>query len=345
MTLRSSCWVPRRLALAAAMAASALAPVSAQAARGPCEKVAQSQYSACKEQSEADFDVAKAVCRNGRPARELQCIAGARDERSEARSLCREQRDAREELCDALGGGRFDPDFDPDHFDDDFSDLTNPNPYFPLSIGTEWRYEGAESITIEVREATKEIEGVTCIVVNDRVEEEGELVEDTDDWFAQREDGTVVYCGEEAKDFEIFDGDDPEHPELVSIDGSFKAGRDGALPGTQFLASPQVGVVYRQEWSPGNAEDAARVLSTTYRYGDDPALDAHVPEDLAELLCDGDCVVIEEFSPLEPDAVGRKYYARGIGLFLDVDTESGDVAQLVECSGALDPRCSALPSP
>lgn len=38
---------------------------------------------------------------------------------------------------------------------------------------------------------TKLIEGVTCIVVNDKVSENGFLVEDTDDWFAQARDGDV----------------------------------------------------------------------------------------------------------------------------------------------------------
>jgi hypothetical protein len=213
-------------------------------------------------------------------------------------------------------------------------------------VGYQWRYAGAdETIEIEVLDETKLIEGVTCIVVNDRVTVDGQLVEDTDDWFAHRKDGTVVYCGEEVKDFESFPGDDPVLPELVAIDGSFKAGRDGALPGTQFLASPRPGAVYRQEWAPNNAEDAARVLSTRYDFGSDRKLDEHVPEALAELLCDSDCVVTLEFAPIEPDVFARKYYAAGIGLFLEVDLESGELVQLVGCSADLDPRCRVLPAP
>lgn len=92
-----------------------------------------------------------------------------------------------------------------------------------------------------------------------------------DDFFVAQ---AIFYCGEEVKDYETFEGDEPQIPELVAIDGPFKAGRDGALPGTQFLAAPSVGAVYRQEWSPNNAEDAARVLSTSYGFGSDPELDA-----------------------------------------------------------------------
>ena len=52
-------------------------------------------------------------------------------------------------------------------------------------------------------------EGVTCIVVNDVVSVDGVPLEDTDDWLAQRKDGTVDYCGESVQDFETFEGDDP----------------------------------------------------------------------------------------------------------------------------------------
>ena len=214
----------------------------------------------------------------------------------------------------------------------DFANPTAPNSWFPLGIGNRWEYVGGdESIVVEVLDETKLIEGVTCIVVNDRVEQEGEVVEDTDDWFGQRKDGTVDYCGEISKNFELFPGDAPLLPELVDVDGSWKAGRDGALAGTLFPGTPTVGQVYRQEWAPGDAEDAARVLSTSYAFGADAGLDALVPQALAELLCAaGDCVVTAEFTPLEPDGLERKYYAAGIGLFLEVNPEDGDIVQLVD---------------
>ncbi len=190
---------------------------------------------------------------------------------------------------------------------------------------------------------TKLIDGVTCIVVNDVVAEDGELIEDTDDWFAQHVDGTVHYCGEIARDFETFDGDDPEEPELVSIDGSFKAGRDGDKSGILFPGTPTVGDTYRQEWSASNAEDVATVISTSYGFGNDPDLDEFAPEDLVELLCDDDCVVTADFTPIEPDVLEYKYYAAGIGLFLEVKPEDGEVAQLVDCN--FDSRCDDLPEP
>jgi hypothetical protein len=324
--------------------ATALVLCSATARAGACREAAKAQRSGCLAEAAGEHHLAGAVCSNGPSGQQGECNADARADRQEARELCRAQFDARVELCEVLGEGRYAPDLDPSHFDPDPADPSHPNPYFPLAVGNRWEYAGAGELdVVEVTSDTKRIDGLTCLVVNDRVSGESVVVEDTDDWFARRKDGAVVYCGEEVKDYETFAGDDPVLPELVSIEGSFKAGRDGALPGTQFLAAPQVGAVYRQEWSPNTAEDAARVLSTRYEPGSDPELDAHVPRALADLLCDGDCVVTLEFTPIEPDSLARKYYARGIGLFLEVDVESGDALVLVGCN--VDARCGSLPSP
>jgi hypothetical protein len=162
---------------------------------------------------------------------------------------------------------------------------------------------------VEVLNQTKLIAEVRCIVVRDQVTVNSDLIEDTDDWFAQNKDGNVWYCGEEVKDFESFEGDNPRRPELVSIDGSFKAGRDGDKPGIIFQASPTPGQVYLEEFSLGNAEDVTEVLSTTYTFGSNPELDQFVPQPLVERFCSGDCVVTKNFSLLEPGVFARKYYS------------------------------------
>ncbi len=314
---------------------------------GFCSQTANLLFRTCRTETQDDFFKAQAICLNvSDKAEREECFADAAAARGEGRELCGEQRTARRDTCKLLGEDRYDPDFDPALFDNNFANLTKPNPYVPLKIGNRWEYrEGAESIAIEVLNETKLIDGVTCIVVQDRVTEDGDLVEDTDDWFAQAKNGDVYYCGEETKDFEFFDGDRPRLPELVSIDGSFKAGRDGDQPGILFLGSPTPGKVYRQESSLGNAEDVAEVLSKTYAFGSNPALDQFVPQQLAQLLCSaGDCVVTKEFSATSgPGNFERKYYARGIGLFLEVKPNSGKAVQLVGCN--VDPRCATLPTP
>jgi hypothetical protein len=334
--------------LAWAAAAVFVMTASAQASGyGPeaCSATARAGQRACKHDVKDDWWEAVAICTNESGLADLwECFAEAWAELGGSRQECGEVYLARLELCQDLGEAPYDPDFDPEDFDSDFTNLTNPNPYWPLAIGNQWSYEGGdEEITVEVMSATKLIEDVTCIVVKDVVEEDGEVIEDTDDWQAQAKNGDVHYCGEIALNFETFEGDDPEVPELVDIEGSWKAGRDGAKSGILMHAEPEVGQVYRQEWAFGDAEDVGEVLSTDYGYGNDAELDEFVPEELANLLCNDDCRVTRDFTPLEPDAEERKYYAPGIGLFLEVDTEEGEIVQLVDCN--FHPSCAALPAP
>jgi hypothetical protein len=212
-----------------------------------------------------------------------------------------------------------------------------------MGVGYQWTYGGDEDIQVDVLDETKLIDDITCFVVRDVVTDDGDLVEDTDDWFAvSRFDGAIWYCGEEAKDYEYFDGDSPPLPELVSIDGSFKVERDGDRAGVVFPGYPQVGTVYRQEFSLGNAEDIGEVLSTNYGWGMDPELDELVPQALVEFLCNNDCVVVAEYTPLEPDAFERKYYAPGIGFFLGTNPAEEETVWLTGCN--FDLRCGLLPS-
>ena len=314
------------------------------AQEGFCSATATALFRACQSEVKDDFFVAQAKCINvsddeGRRG----CSGKARTARRKANKLCRRQRQGRLDACRSLGEGRYDPNFDPALFDDP-RNPTNPNAFFPLTVGNRWEYRGgAETVSIRVLNETKAIDGVRCLVVRDQVFEDGDLIEDTDDWFATAKDGDVWYCGEETKDFETFAGDRPRLPELVSIDGSFKAGRDGDKPGIIFRAAPVPGEVYLEEFSLGDAEDVAEVLSTIYRFGTDATLDEGVPRPLAERLCPGDCVVTRNFSLLEPGVIERKYYARGIGVFLEVKPGSGEVVQLTGCN--FDDRCAGLPAP
>ena len=310
--------------------------------QGTCATTAQFAYLACRSEVQDDTWEALAICLNFEDGGEAaECRSDALADRFDAREECSEIKGARLDLCDAVGDDPYDPDWDPADFDSDFTALTNPNDYLPIAIGNLWEYEGGdETVTVEVMNKTKLIEGVTCIVVNDVVEEDGQLIEDTDDWFAQASDGAVHYCGEIARDYEWFEGDDPEEAELVEIEGSFKAGRDGAKSGILMMGMPTVGITYRMEWALGDAEDAAEVIAIDYGYGDDPELDQLVPQALAELLCDGDCVVTRDFTPLEPDVEELKYYAPGIGVFLEVNVEDGEIVELVGCN--FHPACALL---
>lgn len=288
-----------------------------------CSNTAKAVQQACRAEVRDDLLIAKAICINvgDEQARE-DCRHEARETFRDEQALCHDQYRARLDLCDGLGEQRYDPDFNAEDFvDPDVIGATvAANPYFPLVPGTRWVYEsGDEVITVQVTERTKLIDGVTCRVVNDVVAEHGQVIEDTDDWYAQHVNGDVWYCGELARDFETFEGDEPEQAELISIEGSFKAGRDGDKPGILVKAAPQSGEIYRQEVSLGNAEDAAEVVSVTGS------------EVVPAASCNGDCLVTREFTPIEPGAEAFKYYAPGVGTILEV-SDSGERTELVEFS-------------
>ena len=308
-----------------------------------CSRTASTLYDACKAGVIDDALVQKAICLNVSDATDRNaCTSEATDARDEANQLCKDQRNWRLAACKSVGEGRYDPDFSPALFDDP-RNPTNPNRYFPLQVGNRWEFRSANEVDIvEVVNETKLIAGVNCIVFRDLVSRDGDLAEATDDWYAPAKNGNTWYFGEEAKDFESFEGDDPRRPELVSIDGSFKAGRNRDKPGIISLASPTKGAVYLEEFSLGNAEDVTEILSVNYGFGNNSDLDQSVPQQLADRLCSHDCVVTRNFSLLEPDVFGLKYYAPGIGVFLEVES-TGETSQLVDCN--FDAKCINLPQP
>jgi hypothetical protein len=344
----------RSIALAGSLATLLLAclgPTDAAAAGKYCSDTADALHRACGYDLRDNYWVEVAICTNETDSADRKaCLADAESARSEANDLCDEQLQGRLGACAELGEGRYDPPFEPRFFDKNFARLTRPNRYYPLGIGNRWQYwTGTRSVqsetdVVEISSNTKLIDEVTCIVARDLVyEADGTLKEATDDWYAQAKSGDVWYCGEEVKDYEVFEGDQPQKPELVSIDGRFKAGVEGAKPGIIFKANPVVGQTYLEEFSLANAEDTAQVFSRTYHYGEDAELDRFVPRKLAELLCHHDCVVTENVSLLEPGIVERKYYAPGIGTFLETNPDTGEITRLVKCN--FHKLCASLPAP
>ncbi|HVO69918.1 MAG TPA: hypothetical protein VMT24_07730 [Aggregatilineaceae bacterium] len=182
------------------------------------------------------------------------------------------------------------------------------NPYFPLTPGTTYIYEGesdgtAEHTEVSVTHETREILGIECVVVRDTVWEDGNLIEDTVDWYAQDKDGNVWYMGEDTKEYE--DG------KVVSTAGSWEAGIDEAKPGIVMWGNPRIGEDYRQEYYAGEAEDMAEVVSLIVS----PSGTGGNPTGL---------LVTKEWTPLEPRFAERKYYVTGIGLVLEIVIEGGE---------------------
>jgi hypothetical protein len=182
------------------------------------------------------------------------------------------------------------------------------NPYWPMKPGTRWTYRESEGDTVQkvvvivTHETTRIANGVTARVVRDTVTEDGALVEDTKDWYAQDQHGNIWYFGEQTAEF--------ENGRLATREGSFEAGRDGAMPGIIMPAKPQPGMEYRQEYYQGEAEDNGAVLGTEEM--------AQVPYGFFR-----HALLTRDTNALEPRVLEYKLYARGVGPVLTLGVSGG----------------------
>jgi hypothetical protein len=187
------------------------------------------------------------------------------------------------------------------------TDITHP--YWPMKPGTRWTYRDVDEkgevqtvVVVATAETKKLANGITARVVRDTVRSDGELVEDTLDWYAQDSAGNVWYMGEDTAEF--------ENGKIASREGSFEAGVGGALPGILLPAEPQVGQKYRQEYLKGEAEDNGEVLGINQL--------VEVPTGRYS-----DALLTRDTTNLEPDVVEYKLYAPDIGPVLAVDISGG----------------------
>ncbi|MGH3345090.1 MAG: hypothetical protein ACRDPK_19910 [Carbonactinosporaceae bacterium] len=183
------------------------------------------------------------------------------------------------------------------------------NPYWPMAPGSRWVYretDGAGSVQrveVTVTDQTRKIaNGVEARVVHDVVTEDGKLVEDTFDWYAQDRQGNIWYLGEKTKEY--------ESGKLVTTAGSWEAGVDGAQPGIIMPADPAAGMSYRQEYYKGEAEDSGKILSTDEQ--------AQVPFDHFR-----DVLLTKDYTAIEPKVLEYKLYAKGVGPVLVFGVSGG----------------------
>jgi hypothetical protein len=219
---------------------------------------------------------------------------------------------------DRLPQGSEPVDLDPERFS---ADVTNR--YWPMEPGTRWTYREIDEgktldVVVIVSTETKKIaNGVTARVVRDTVTEDGELIEDTFDWYAQDDAGNVWYLGEDTVEF--------EGGEISSREGAWEAGKDGAQPGIIMPADPADGMKYRQEYYEGEAEDNGEILSAEEK--------ASVPAGDYE-----DVVLTKDTNALSPDALEYKLYAPGVGLVLALGIAGGGGREELVKADTVDDR-------
>jgi hypothetical protein len=156
----------------------------------------------------------------------------------------------------------------------------------------------------KVTHKTHLINGVRCVVIDDRLYLAGRLAERTTDWYAQDRAGNVWYFGEATAVLN-------PNGTVKTTEGSFQAGTNGAREGIFMPANPRIGTAYQQEFYKGHAEDHFRILT----------LSAHVTTPAGSSR---HAIVTEETTPLEPGTVDHKTYIRGIGTVLEEAIRGGN---------------------
>jgi hypothetical protein len=139
-------------------------------------------------------------------------------------------------------------------------------------------------------------------VVEEKETREGKLVEISRNFFAScLPNRDVFYFGE---DVDIY-----ENGRIVSHEGAWRAGRQGAEPGIIMTESAFIlGQRYYQEIAPRVALDRAEHVATDF--------EVEVPAGEFE-----DCVHVIETTPLDPGAESSKIYCPGVGMVADGELE------------------------
>ena len=185
------------------------------------------------------------------------------------------------------------------------------NAYLPLSSLRQDVLEGKEgSKTLRIERTMKpEIhktfkvgkQRVEVLVVEDREFENGKLAEVTLDYFAQADDGTVYYIGEDVDEYK--DG------KVAGHSGAWLYGKQAKTLGVLMPANPKLGDKFRSEDVPEITTEDDEVVSLSET--------VTVPAGTYE-----NCLKIKEV--LSDGAIEYKYYAKGVGCVRELP-EGGDV--------------------
>ena len=176
------------------------------------------------------------------------------------------------------------------------------NPFFPLKPGLTTVLEGVVDgertrLRITVQHQTINVGGVEARVVEEREHVGGKLFEVSRNYFAHCDgNGSVFYFGE--------DVDFYENGQIVSHEGAWRHGVDGARAGVIMPGIALLGSRYFQEVAPGIALDRAEILD----------LSASVSTPFRQF---SNALLTEETTPIDPADLAYKTYVAGIGLVAD----------------------------
>lgn len=144
---------------------------------------------------------------------------------------------------------------------------------------------------------TKLVDGVETRVVEERETKGGKLHEVSRNYLAiSRQTNDVFYFGEDVNIYK--DG------KVASHEGTWLSGIKGARFGMMIPGNPTLNAKCYQEVAPGTAMDRVEIVS----------MSEAVQTPVGEFK---NCLKLKETSPLEPAAVGYKYYSAGICMVQD----------------------------
>lgn len=199
---------------------------------------------------------------------------------------------------------KTDPDIWVAEFNINPEDLSSigENEYFILKPGYQLILKGEDDgeeivLIITVLNQTKVVDGVLTRVVEEKETKNGKLIEVSMNYFAiDNKNKNIYYFGESV---DIYKND-----KVVSHEGAWVSGEDGAKFGLMIPGRIKPGEKYYQEIAPDIAMDRAEIIS---------AIDELVTP-AGKFI---NCLKIKETTPMEPKALDYKIYAPGIGLIKD----------------------------
>jgi hypothetical protein len=185
------------------------------------------------------------------------------------------------------------------------ADFTNKvdHPFFSLVAyrpqvfeGTERDPETKETIKTSgqkrLLDKTEVVAGVTVAIIEHKEFDDGELIEVTQDYFAQHRDGSVWYFGERVDDY--------EGGKVSGHDGSWLAGEGNNKPGVYLPTTPAAGQEFEQERAPGVAEDRSTIV----------AVGAEVTTKAGKFT---GCIRVKDYAPLTKTEE-YKFYCPKVGI-------------------------------
>ena len=175
---------------------------------------------------------------------------------------------------------------------------TGRNPYFILEPGYRMVLEhDNERLTVTVLNETRKVDNVETRIVEERETKNDRPVEISRNYFAiSKRTNNVYYFGE---DVDIY-----KAGQVISHEGAWLAGVNGARFGLAMPGVPTLKAKYYQEVAPRVAMDRAEIVSLSETL----STPAGMFKDVLKVI---------ETSLLERGAAEAKYYAPGVGLLQD----------------------------